>query len=271
MGRKKKIVLPVEGSAFAFPAGDGRFAVCRVLVGATETHPDKRGFDSILIASSDWLGDSVPSVDEPAIRSILAPTHHAWDGRPNVVWAYDEPPPELVPIGHLGPTGKEKKMRCAVHGSWKSVMIQPLLQWRWDHEREAVLAEDAQKENSALVTRKKEQRVRNKYLESVTLEDLRTHVFFRRWTDYPSAKVIAASRAIMSRTVKDLLVLGSQASEAERMAVLQTCIELFNEIDAKQGWIETIEREAICEEFEAIVHACGLGHYKDLADEWRDW
>jgi hypothetical protein len=42
-------------------------------------------------------------------------------------------------------------------------------------------------------------------------------------------------------------------------------------LDAEKRFIETVEREDICDEFEAIVHACGLGNYKDLADRWRDW
>jgi len=68
-----------------------------------------------------------------------------------------------------------------------------------------------------------------------------------------------------------LLKLGPRASEKKRMAVLQHCIESFNELDAEMQFIETIEREDICAEFEAIVHACGLGHCKGLADRWREW
>ncbi len=54
------------------------------------------------------------------------------------------------------------------------------------------------------------------------------------------------------------------------MAILKQCIESFNNLDAEMDFIETVEREDICEEFEAIVHACGLGAYTDLADRWRD-
>jgi hypothetical protein len=74
----------------------------------------------------------------------------------------------------------------------------------------------------------------------------------------------------MTNTVEELLKHGPRASEKERMAVLQQCIESFNELDAEMQFIETVEREDICEEFEAIVHACGMGHHKDLADRWRD-
>ena len=56
------------------------------------------------------------------------------------------------------------------------------------------------------------------------------------------------------------------------MAVLQECIERFNSIDAEMDhFIETIERDDICEEVEAIVHACGLVAHEDLADKWREW
>jgi hypothetical protein len=75
----------------------------------------------------------------------------------------------------------------------------------------------------------------------------------------------------MAATVRLLVDLGESASEEERKAILRACIESFNELDAKLGFIETVEREDICEEFEAVVHACGLGRYENLADEWREW
>jgi len=75
----------------------------------------------------------------------------------------------------------------------------------------------------------------------------------------------------MAITVEALVELGPRASESNRMAILQRCIESFNILDAKMHFIETVEREDICEEFEAIVHACGLGAHKDLVDRWRDW
>jgi len=98
----------------------------------------------------------------------------------------------------------------------------------------------------------------------VTLDDLRGHTFFANWKDYPPLKVIRASRKVMAITVEALVELGPRASESNRMAILQRCIESFNILDAKMHFIETVEREDICEEFEAIVHACGLGAHKDL-------
>jgi hypothetical protein len=87
----------------------------------------------------------------------------------------------------------------------------------------------------------------------------------------PPQDAIDASRANMLATVRALTDLGNSASEEERLKVLQNCIEAFNELDERLEFIETLEREDICWEFEAIVYACGLGTHESLADEWRDW
>ena len=272
MPRKKKPNLPPAGAAFAFPLGDGRYGVCRVLVGTSAKHPDKLRMHSVLVACSAWIGADVPTCDDPALRTILCPTHHSWEGKPELLWInHDEPPPELIPIGTIETTEQEQALSCNSHGRWEMILDQPLMQWRWEHERETVLAEDAAEEAAEMLERDKVQQKRREYLDRVRLEDLRDHVFFSHWKTYPPAKEIKASREVMTRTVEKLIELSRNAPKKKRLTVLQECIESFNKLDAKKGWIETDEREDICKEFEEIVHACGLGAHEDLADKWRDW
>jgi hypothetical protein len=150
-------------------------------------------------------------------------------------------------------------------------MDEPLTQWRWDNDRDALLAEDAIEKKADDERFLAAQQQRREYLSRVTLEDLRGRRFFRGWRILPAGP-IRASRKIMTHTIEQLLEVGLDAPEEERLAILQRCIESFNELDAEfGGFIETDEREDICEESEAIVHACGLGSYEDLADRWRDW
>lgn len=157
-------------------------------------------------------------------------------------------------------------------GGWESPRLQVFAQWRWDHEREAVLAEEATARAAALEAQRQCAQEHEAHLASLTLEQLQEHVFFPHWKTYPSKKATRKSRQIMEETVQALLVLGSEATEQARRAVLQVCIERFNALDEELGFfIETSEREDICEEFEVLVHACGLGAYEGLADEWRDW
>lgn len=271
MPTKKKPQLPSAGDAFAFPIGDGRYSVCRVLLDLNSKQSKRMGVNSILIACSAWIGAKVPRPNMVALRAILRLNHHAWKNVANAVWVDEEPHADLIPIGVIEPSARDKRIRCYTFGSWHSVTIQPLLQWRWDHDRAAVLAEDESAARAAMQQNETARQDRQDYLNKVTLEDLRRHVFFRRWKTFPPASYIKASREIMSGAVAALLKLGRGAPKKARLAVLQACIESFNESDAKTHWIETTAREDICEEFDVIVHACGLGEHEDLADKWRDW
>lgn len=271
MARKKKPNLPPTGTAFAFALGDGRFCTCRVLLDTMSERSKAYGAEVILVACSRWIGNRVPRADDPALRPILYLNHHSWKNDPNALWIPDAPPPDMIPIGTIQPTQEEQAIACKSFGGWKALTLQPLAQWNWDNQRDAAFAADAIEEKKGAEVRLEEQRKREQYLERITLEELRGHRFFRNWKDYPPPKAICASRMVMANTVEELLELGPRASEHTRMEVLKRCIESFNELDEEMHFIETIEREDICEEFDAIVHACKLGAHEDLADRWRDW
>jgi len=74
----------------------------------------------------------------------------------------------------------------------------------------------------------------------------------------------------MNDTVRVLIELGRSASELDQVRQLQCCIESFNSLNEEYGFIETGEREDICLELEAIVHACRLDPEENLVDQWRD-
>ena len=257
---------------FAVPLDDGRFGVCRVIRKTTSDEVKEFGDESVLLACYAWIGDELPDSQDPALRPILHLTHHSWNNRPELLWVSDPPPDHFIPVGTIQSTSEEKAIECLSFGTWESVQIQPLAQWRWDNDREAVLAEDKTENKRESQQRKRAQGSRDQYLAKLTLEQLGDRQFFPRWEEYPPKKAILASRQIMNKTVKQLIDLGRTVPESERMAVLQECIERFNSIDADMDhFIETVEREDICEEIEGIVHACGLGAHEDVADEWREW
>ncbi len=225
----------------------------------------------VLVAGAAWIGLTVPSREDADLRPILRPTHHSWQGQPHLLWVSEPPPPEFRPIRAIEPSPDERAMQCLSFGGWASFAVQPLAQWRWEHERESVLAEDEVRHRLEADRRARVAREREEYLSGVSLRQLAARRFFPRWDRGLSRKLVSESRDIMRRTVRALLDLGDAAPEQERMDLLRACIEAFNELDAKHEFIETTEREDICEEFEAIVRACGLEQHVNLADEWRDW
>src|SRR3954465_8985125 len=113
MVRKKRPQLPTAGTAFAFPLGDGRFSVCRVLLDATSERSKQWGSgDMVLVACSSWIGQEIPRAEDPALRPILYLTHHSWDNKPNALWVWEGPPQHFIPIGKIEPTPEEEAIPC---------------------------------------------------------------------------------------------------------------------------------------------------------------
>lgn len=304
MPRKKKVSLPAAGDVFAVPLEDGRYSVCRVICDGT-TNP-RLSIHAVLVASSAWIGSEVPKVDEELHRPILIRTLNCaecdstgrWiqtpgsaDGwikvtsktaelkaasgwtpmpEPAIYWIEASVPESFELIGKIAPTDEEGTLNWPSHGDWAHMMRLPLLQWQWDHDRAAAVAKGSASKQAKARKQKAEASDRRDWLNSVTLEQLESHVFFSNWRS-PSKDATAASRELMAQTVRALIKLGPAASQKKRMQELQRCIESFNELDQRLEFIETVEREDICREFEAIVHACGLGPHEQLADQWRDW
>ena len=131
MASKKKPTLPRAGAAFAFPIGDGRYSVCRVILDADSEASKRWGTEPmILIVTSAWVGDVIPRVEDPSLRPILHLTHHNWSGKPNALWVSEEVPPDFIPIGAISPTPEEADLPCLALGGWRGVTMQPLRQWR---------------------------------------------------------------------------------------------------------------------------------------------
>lgn len=264
--------LPARDSAFVIPLEDGRFGACRIIRNLEANPDDKRDKDSVLVLSSAWIGDAISEASHRDLRSALHLTHHAWRGHKHQFWTDSPPPSDFVRIGDIKTNWRERRTNCSTYSGWESARIQPLAQWRWDHDRESVLAEDKIKAVDEHERMEREERDRNDYLRNITLEELLSHTFLDNWSDYPPMDAIAASRDLMKDLTEDLFRLGPGACEAEKLSVLKECIERFNEIDADMDhFIETVEREDIYSELEAVAHASGIESHISKIDDWRDW
>ena len=259
--------LPKIGSTYAFPVEDGRFSACRV-IGSIEEGKDS----SVKVVCANLIESIIPSLDNAQLKSILFINHHSWNNSPVLQWVSEAIPKNFVFLGVIPPTIDETKLECSSYGGWASLTLQPLAQWIWDNDREQSDKNDKVKEEQYQKKRKELEVSRKKYLESITLEKLSARNFFPTWDEYPSDIAKKASIVIMRNTIKKLISLPLDADESLKILHLKDCIVSFNEIDEKyDNFIETIEREDICEEFEGILYACKLGHLEDLVDEWRDW
>jgi hypothetical protein len=251
------------GDVFAMPLADGRWGACRVL----RLRADPL---AALVATSSWIGTAPPELTEPRLVDVLRLTHHSWDGGPHLCWVNDPVPPELVHLGALPPTAKQARAKCEAHGDWDSCSVQALLQWRWDHEREAVLAED---EAAREKERGSHEAARRAYkpLSKATLDDLRKRPF-KGWEGFVEPEQLRAARKVIRDTLDALLALGLDAPEPLKINLFHRAVERFNQIDYEgDGWICTIEREDICELLDDLADLVGLEEYDDALTGRRDW
>ncbi len=266
--RKK---LPEVGSAYAMPQKDGRFGACRVIRRRTAEEIEYWNRDGMLIAVCSWFGDATSDLDLAGLQPLLRPTSYGRTNQLCLLWIEDPPPTDFVFLGIVPQLVEEQGWDYPGYGVWNSIRFCPLREWQWEHDREALLAEDEARAEAQREEQEKEQQAEKERLANMTLEKLAKRRFFPDWYDYPPEKAKRASRKIMRETARELLELGKETTKRKKKAVLKKCIERFNELDeAMDHFIETDEAEAIVFEFDVLVQVSGVNE-QDLADQWRDW
>jgi hypothetical protein len=86
-----------------------------------------------------------------------------------------------------------------------------------------------------------------------------------------------AAQAVLDQLINQLITLGPDASETDKVRLFKTAIEALNALNEEiDSLIETGEREDLCELLDQITVAAGLdpkqyGSGEGIADEWREW
>jgi hypothetical protein len=252
------------GDAFLAPLQDGRLSVCRVLQVAP-TH------DSVLVAASPWIGTQPPNLADPHLRKLLRPTHHSHDGSPCLLWVSQPVPAIFTRLGVIPPTAREVGLTCAAFSGWEYFPVQVFLQWRWDHERDKVLAEDEAKRRAEEAARE-EQRRGYKPLPPQTLEEMRAQTPFPHWAGYVAPTALRGARRIIRETIDALIRLGPEAPAPALLDEINKCVERFNLLnDDEDLFIETMEREDIGEVLDGLAAVLGLDDYGEHLMGGREW
>jgi hypothetical protein len=252
------------GDAFLAPLLDGRLSVCRVLQVAPE-------HDSVLVVATPWIGTLPPDLAELQLRKRLRLTHHAHGGGLCLLWVSQPVPATFTRLGVIPPTAKEAGLTCAAFSGWEYFPGQVFLQWRWDHERDKVLAEDEAKRRAEETAREGQRRA-YKPLPPQTLEELRAQTPFPHWAGYVEPSALRGARRIIRETIDALIRLGPDASEPARLDEINRCVQRFNALDVDEDrFIETIEREDIGEFMDGLAAVLGLDDYGGHLIGDRDW
>ena len=269
MPRRKKYDqsdLPEPGTVFAMPLADGRIGVCRVLQRTMQEIP------CALVAASTWIADTAPALKNSAVRKILVLTHHNWANRPEMLWVSEPPPKEFQKLGQIEVSREDMGAKCGFYGAWTSLAIQPLLQWRWDNEREKVLEEDAAEKALEASKHAEASRVRAEYLAKLSLADLIGKDLFPKWDEYPPEAAKEGCQRIIQSFIHNLNTSSKSLTRDFVCEELKSCVQELNRFDSKQKhFIETEEREDLHEVLEQVLHAAKFPDLAESIEEWRDW
>lgn len=107
----------------------------------------------------------------------------------------------------------------------------------------------------------------------MTLEQLQANTPFSSWEGHVDSKALGESRLIYKTTLSNLMQVGLGQPKEIYIPLLNRFIEEFNRIDEEYEFIETIEREDICEHLEQILDILnlpGVGECDDLPAV-RNW
>jgi len=148
-------------------------------------------------------------------------------------------------------------------------------EWRWRHDRKAFL-EDVERSKAAhaAAAAAAAQRKRDRF-KTLTWDLLLAEDPFPGWgtgsPPHPPEVFAAEARAVIHDACRALKDLGPRPHRKAVRVILRRCIDWFNDADARDGVIETEERERILAVVEEMAELAGQGELIGEIDVWRNW
>jgi len=257
--------FPEPGSVFVAPTADGRLAAGRVL----RRRFEGGGFAALVVGSS-WIGNVPPVLDHAELRSTLVLTHHSWKGQRNLFWTHLRMPAEFQIIGQISLSDADLAVSSETFGGWQSVPLQTLLQWRWDHDRESLLREEAEQSAAKAERQRQVAQLRDEYRRTLTLDSLADRGWLETWRETSAECRHAEVQQLLQQLVQQLQAQTQRTKPRVRKLLKQT-VEALNRMESHQPFIATVEREELCEALEQIACAAGFPALADEIDGWRHW
>src|SRR5262245_52769703 len=194
--RKRALSQPYQrrGATFAVPLADGQFGACRVL----RVRPEA---EISLLAATPYVGPQPPALSDPRLRTILVMDGLDFDHWPCVLWQYwVEPPPKgFRYLGLVEPSPAEERMNPDAYNKfWYYYGKYIWQEWRWLHDREALIAEYEKEFGPGSVRQVLREKKRQ---AEMTLEKLRKERFFADWEGHVAPEIVRQSRKIVRDTI----------------------------------------------------------------------
>jgi hypothetical protein len=125
---------------------------------------------------------------------------------------------------------------------------------------------------------KKEEIEQQDKRNNMTFEELKKNKPTIQWIEYDedseffTEENINATNEVLDTYINNLEKLGTNPPEAEIMKIVKKVVIRINQLnDQYDCFIETMEREDLCEFIEKAARIAGLEFEEDITEEWREW
>ena len=174
-------------------------------------------------------------------------------------------------LGIIEPNARPEQV-LAAWTSWENLAREIFTQWRWDHDREALIRDEQAAIEQAKAAQTQAAQRDQERVNASTLESLLKKRRFAFWKGDRPDQAIGACRKAIHDAISALIALGPKPRKRAVTGVIRRCVERLNALDEQyDGFIETGEREALCREIDEMVYVSGLRGCDGMADEWREW
>jgi len=113
----------------------------------------------------------------------------------------------------------------------------------------------------------------------MTLQDLKNNKPTEEWRESMeegdelfTEESITESERALDDFIDGLISLGDKSSKEEIMKLVEKVVTEFNVLNDKyEYFIETLEREDLCDFIMEAASLAGLETDEDITEEWREW
>ena len=218
--------------------------------------------------------------------------HHGWRRPVLGGWVSEVPPPALRPLGNVALRVGEaervlhpetwvklaKKTADLSHKvlplcAWGLLVSDARVQWRWEHQRAAVLAQDAKAERESkanFAAAVAAQGERKATLQKKGVASLQKKRFFAAWKGSVPPALIRQAEAAMREAV--LSLEGKSPARAARR--LATLVRTFNTLNAQHGrCFDTTDAQDVMDALGTVAFACGVDDavFDEVVDSVREF
>lgn len=272
------------GELLALDVAPARWAVLRVL--AVEQ-------GDACVVMTGWSGPvGTPLATLRRAEAVFAPqplSHHKWSRPALGAWVKPPPPGSLTPLGRLplrrGEAAKflhpstwvnaprktaDLASRVLPTSSWEQLLEQARKQWRWDHDRAGLLAEE-EAAQVARVAALQAAMARNaeaeRAEEAAGLDGLVRHRFLPAWVDEKPPALARAAEKLFRDAVKDLRQLPARSAPKR----LRALVGELNALHARYE-LDGDDAEDLLDALERLLRATPLSAQQvDALDALREF